>query len=396
MVTDFKVASTGPNPGYAIGPTRPAMKIALVSPYDFTYPGGVVNHITALDREFTRMGHDVRVIAPASRPVSRFGERFIPIGRPWPYPSSGSVARITISLALKSQVKAVLARENFDVIHLHEPLCPTLCTTILGASKAVNIGTFHAAESRGYSQWKLFTATILKRLFPKLDGRIAVSEPARQFINRHFRGDYTVIPNGVDLDHFSPDVLPLEQYDDGKINIVFVGRLEKRKGLNYLLEAYARIRREFPNSRLIVVGPGTRWSRQYVEPAPEGVVFAGYATYIDLPRYYQTAHIVCFPATGRESFGMVLLEAMAVGKPVIASNIPGYASVVTHGAEGLLVPPADAAGFAGAITSLINDERLRQKMGMRGRSKAQAYGWGKIARKVSDYYAMILDPRRVK
>lgn len=115
------------------------MKIALVCPYDFAYPGGVANHITALERNFVRMGHEVKVIAPASKPVSMFGDRFIPIGRPWPCPSGGSVARITLSPWLSSQVKAVLEQEKFDVIHLHEPLCPTLCTTVLRISDTANV-----------------------------------------------------------------------------------------------------------------------------------------------------------------------------------------------------------------------------------------------------------------
>ncbi len=384
------------SPVHAGAASGRAMKIALVSPYDLTYTGGVVNHITALDRELTRMGHEVRVIGPASKPVTSFGDRFIAMGRPWPYPSSGSVARITLSPWLSYQAKTVLEREKFDIIHLHEPLCPFLCTAVLIVSETTNIGTFHAMDSRGYSQWKPLTATILKRLFPKLDGRIAVSEPAKKSISRHFPGDYTVIPNGVDLNHFSPDVLPPERFSDGKMNILFVGRLEKRKGLNYLLEAYAQIRRQIPDSRLIIVGPGTRWSGRYEKRAQDGVVFTGYVTYDELPRYYKAADIVCFPATGRESFGIVLLEAMAVGKPVIASNIRGYASVLSHGSEGLLVPPRDVPGFASAIAHLAGDSRLRQEMGARGRSKALAYGWGEVAQKILGYYTQVLGRRRIK
>lgn len=372
------------------------MKIALVCPYDFTYPGGVVNHITALEREFTRMGHDVRIIAPASRKVTAFGDQFIGIGRAFPYPSSGSVARITFSIWLDSHVKSVLEREQFDIIHLHEPFCPTLCTAVLHMSRTTNIGTFHAVDSRGYSQWKPFTATILKRLYPKLAGKICVSEPAREFTGRHFPGEYTVIPNGVDLEHFNAQVPPLEQYNDGRVNIVFVGRLEKRKGLDHLLDAYAGIMPSIPYSRLIVVGPGTRWSRRYEKQLLDGVSFTGMVPFSELPRYYSTADIVCFPATGRESFGMVLLEAMAVGKPVIASNIPGYASVLTHGIEGLLVPPADSRGLAEALKYLISDHHLRQEMGLRGRTKASRYGWPEIARRLIDYYNLVLSQNQAK
>ena len=205
------------------------MKIALVSPYDFAYPGGVCNHIAALQREFIKMGHEVKIIAPASKGAAS-DEKLICLGRAWPTPSSGSVARITLTPWISSKVKPVLKHEKFDVIHLHEPLVPMLCTTVLRLSHAANVGTFHAMDSRGYSIWWPFTVVFLKKWFRKLEGRIAVSKPAREFINGHFPGDYTIIPNGVDLEHFSPDMPPIEKFRDGKINILFVSRLEKRKG----------------------------------------------------------------------------------------------------------------------------------------------------------------------
>jgi phosphatidylinositol alpha-mannosyltransferase len=169
------------------------MKIALVCPYDFAYPGGVANHISALEHEFTRMGHQLKVIAPASKAVSTFGDRFIPVGRPWPFPSSGSIARVTLSPWLSSQVEAVLDQEKFDIVHLHEPLCPTLCTTVLRLSRTVNVGTFHAVDSRGYGLWRPLTVMLFKKLFHKLDGKIAVSKVAMESISKPFPGDYTVL-----------------------------------------------------------------------------------------------------------------------------------------------------------------------------------------------------------
>ena len=294
-------------------------------------------------------------------------------------------------------VKPVLEREKFDVIHLHEPLVPMLCTTFLRLSKAANIGTFHAMDSRGYTIWKPYTVLFLKKWFRKLDGRIAVSKPAREFIHGHFPADYTIIPNGVDLEHFSPRVPPLEKYRDGKLNILFVSRLEKRKGVNYLLSAYRRVRQEIGNCRLILVGPGTRWSRQYEEEVKEqgldDVVFAGLVPQAELPRYYQTADIVCSPATGRESFGLILLEAMAMGKPIVASNIDGYASVASHGAEALMVPPKNEHMLADALISLATHAELRQEMGARGKLKAAEYGWDSIARRVMDFYEEVIQRR---
>ena len=370
------------------------MKIALVSPYDFAYPGGVTNHIFSLERHLTQMGHEVKVIAPASKAVSTFGGRFIPVGRPRSVPSSGSIARITISLRLAPRIKAILDEEKFDIIHLHEPLCPMLCTTVLRLSQTANVGTFHADGSIGYSLGKPFNTIFLKRWFSKLDGKIAVSQPAMEFANKHFPGYYNIIPNGVDLDHFSPRVSPIDEFCDGKMNILFVGRLEKRKGLSYLLEAYQRVNREIPNWRLIIVGPGTRLRNKYekrvVRNGLKDVVFVGYVSYDELPRYYKTADIVCAPATGRESFGIVLLEAMAVGKPIVASDIDGYASVVTHGVEGLLAPPKNKEMLAQALTSLMTNQSLRQQMGASGRLKAQDYGWEQIAQRVVSYYITVL------
>tara|TARA_Y100000294_G_scaffold138032_1_gene131206 strand:- start:31 stop:738 length:708 start_codon:yes stop_codon:yes gene_type:complete len=214
------------------------------------------------------------------------------------------------------------------------------------------------------------------------------------FASKYIPGYYNIIPNGIDLEHFSPHASPIDRFCDGKINILFVGRLEKRKGLNHLLNAYRQVKGEFPNSRLIIVGPGTRLRRKYEKQirrdSLEDVVFVGYATYDELPSYYKTADIFCSPATGRESFGIVLLEAMAAGKPIVATNIDGYASVLTHGEEGLLAPPEDEKGLAQALISLMADESLRRQMAAKGVFTASEYSWDKVAQKVFAYYLRIL------
>ncbi len=371
------------------------MKIALVSPYDFAYPGSVCIHISYLERHLTRMGHDVKVIAPASKAISGFGDRLISIGRPRPVPTSGSIARLTLSLWLSSRIKEVLKRENFDIIHLHEPLMPMLCTSVLRLSQTANVGTFHATNGRpGWNLGRPISKWFLKRWFRKLDGKIAVSRPAMEFAHGRFPGYYNIIPSGVDLDHFSPDVAPIDEFDDGKLNILFVGRLEKRKGLNYLLEAFGRVKQEVPDSRLIVVGPGTRLRRKYEKQVAksglEDVAFIGFAPYQDLPRYYKTADVFCTPATGSESFGIILLEAMAVAKPIVASDIEGYANLISDGVDGMLVPPKDSQSLARALVTLLTNQSLRQEMGAQGRAKALNYGWESIARSVLDYYMRVL------
>ena len=374
------------------------MKIALVSPYDFAYPGGVANHISSLECHLTRMGHEVKVIAPASRAVSAFDDRFIPIGKPRPIPTSGSIVRIALSLRLASTIKTVLDQEKFDIVHLHEPFAPMLCSAVLRFSRAPNVGTFHACDGRpGYNVYKFgrpISTVMLRKRNHNLNGKIAVSRPAMDFASRYVPGHYDIIPNGVDVEHFSPGVSPIEAFCDGKLNILFVGRLERRKGLIYLMKAYQLVKREIPNSRLIVVGPGSRPRRKYEKWARQkdlpDVVFAGYASYAELPRYYKTADVFCAPATSRESFGIVLLEAMALAKPIVATDIDGYASVVTHGDEGLLMPPKDSRELARALISVMRDETLRQQMGARGVIKARKYSWEQIAQKVFEYYVKVL------
>jgi phosphatidylinositol alpha-mannosyltransferase len=372
------------------------MKIALVSPYDFAYPGGVVNHISCLEHQFTRMGHEVKIIAPASKAVYTLGERFIRIGTPRPIPVSGSIARVTVSVNLESQIKEVFRREKFDICHLHEPLMPTLCTTTLRLKLAPMVGTFHASGGKPwYTMFSPVGKWYFDRWFNKLDGRIVVSRPALEYVSKYFPDDYTVIPNGVDTNHFHPEAPPLDRFNDGMFNILFVGRMEKRKGFNYLLKAYKQVKERFPECRLIATGPGTRlrhkYQRRVNRDGLKDVVFTGYAAYNDLPAYYRAADIVCFPATGRESFGIVLLEAMATGKPIVASHIDGYASILSHGVEGLAVPPRNSDKLAEAIITLINDKQLRQQMGNQGRLRALEFDWTRLARRILDFYTAILN-----
>ncbi len=371
------------------------MKIALISPYDFAHPGGVINHIRALDEEFTRLGHDVRIIAPASRKnVSELGSRFIPIGKPRPVPASGSISRISLSLHLAPDIKEVLLREKFDVVHLHEPFMPMLCSAVLRFSNGINVGTFHAySGSPGYAFGWPVSTILLKRRNRKLAGHIAVSSPAKSYASKYVSGEFTVIPNGIDLKMFNTAVKPFPGFNDGKINILFVGRLEKRKGVNYLLDAFRKLKREYPSIRLIIVGPGKNLRKRYEMKVRmqriKDVMFIGGVPYEALPQYYQAADIFCAPATGKESFGIVLLEAMALGKPIVATSNEGYASVITDGEQGLLVPPRNSQALALALKRLIDDPPMRTRLGAHGLESVGKYDWTLVARRVMDYYEQV-------
>lgn len=364
------------------------MKIALVSPYDFPYPGGVTAHISHLRTEFVRSGHTVKIIAPSSNEKHETIDDVYRIGGVVPVQVSGSVARISLSPGSYRWVKAILQREKFDIVHVHEPLMPVLGLITLRHSKSINIGTFHAYRESNFMYWA--GRQVLRRFIGRLHGRIAVSAPAREMVNRYFPGDYQIIPNGIDTATFGDSRLePLPRFCDGKANILFVGRMEKRKGLRYLLQAWPALSRQFPATRLIVVGEGElrEESEKFVaENGLANVAFVGYVSNQDLPRYYRTADIFCAPSTGFESQGIILLEAMAAGRPIVASGIAGYASVVTNGQEGLLVPPEDHASLAVALASLLADPRMREQMSARGRITAQAYAWDRVAKRVLDYY----------
>ena len=364
------------------------MKIAMVSPYDFTWPGGVTAHVAQLARALGRSGHEVQVLAPHS-PSRDFqdSDLLVPFGRSVPLPSGGSTARVTLSWWLYPKIRALLKKEQFDIIHLHEPMVPILPLCVLEFSKSVNVGTFHAS----YSRQHLYRAfqPIIKRWQKRLHGSIAVSPAARRYVNNTFPGEYEIIPNGIDYKHFSANVAPLPQYQDGKLNILFVGRLEKRKGLRYLLEAYSKLKWEMPNTRLIVVGPGNPDKESYRILSSHGlrdVEFAGRVSYDELPRYYATADIFCSPATGGESFGIVLLEAMSAGKPVFASDIEGFRGIMTDGEQGLLVTKKDTGGLANALGRLARDPELRSKLGGQGSRSAEDYRWEVVAGRVEEYY----------
>ncbi len=371
------------------------MKIGLVSPYDYSFPGGVINHIAYLAHHFIQLGHKVKIIAPCPRKGTRyFEEEVTAIGKPMPVPFGGSIARVPISPWLPAQAGEILTKDDFDILHLHEPFTPMVCLSALLKSNCLNVGTFHACYSKPRIYW--IGKPIFRRWLPRLHGKIAVSKPALDYVSRHLPGEYRIIPNGIDIEHFTLDGPKRKEFTDSKVNILFVGRLERRKGLVHLLNACAKVKRTFPNFRLIVVGPGTVLRFKYERSIEDmgladNVVFTGFVPSDELPSYYRTADIFCAPATGGESFGIVLLEAMACGKPVVATSIGGYASVLAHREEGLLVPPRDEKSLAHALLSLLEDKSLCQQMGAKGRIKAEKYSWPNVARQVMEYYNSLLN-----
>jgi phosphatidylinositol alpha-mannosyltransferase len=375
------------------------VRIGLVCPYEWTVPGGVANHVRALAGELRRLGHDVDILAPAERPVREAG--FVGLGGSLAVPYNGSVARIAIGPRTLLRVRRALAAGGYDLLHVHEPLSPSvglLAVAQSGGSGGLMhrppvypppvVGTFHANLDRSLA----LTAAgpLLRRAYDRLAGRIAVSASARDTWQGKFGGSMVVIPNGVAPEFYAcPE--PLPGWKEAGPTVLFVGRLEPRKGLAYLVRAFLRLKPSFPRLRLLLVGRDDRRQQEKamaVVPArlrPD-LVFVGAVPQADLPSYYASADVFCAPSLGGESFGIVLAEAMAVGLPVVCSDIGGYRDVVRNGSEGLLVPPRDPEALATALAGLLDNPARRAAMGEAARGAAARYAWPVVAAEVADVY----------
>ncbi|HEY7525056.1 MAG TPA: glycosyltransferase family 4 protein [Candidatus Limnocylindrales bacterium] len=366
------------------------MKIGLVTPYVYPLPGGVTEHVHYLYENLRLRGHDVRIIT-SSHGLQRSSEGdVVRIGKGFSMPANGSVGTITLSPRFLSQVRDTLEAEQFDLLHFHEPFVPFLSPIVLRLSTSVNVATFHAYG--GWSPAYEFGSRVLQGYANRLHGRIAVSAAARHFIDRYFPGDYKVIPNGVDVERYRRAV-PIARWQDGTRNVLFVGRLEPRKGLLELLKAFRILRKTGCQCRLLVVGSGPqeREARRYVLTRRlRGVEFLGRVSDREKAQLFKTADVYVSPATGRESFGIVLLEAMAAGTPVVCSDIHGYKGVVRRGREGLLVPPRKPKAIAGAIGRLLADDELRAQMAESGQERAEDFSWSRVTGKVDDYYGFVI------
>ena len=377
------------------------LNIGLVSPYDYASQGGVTEHIRHLSQELRAMGHTTKILAPFSTELADQPDDVYALGAVTPVPANGSVARISLSTDLGRSIKAILRTERFDVIHLHEPLMPTVPWLVLRYSTSPNVGTFHAFGE--YSPIYAIGRPMLRRFYDRLHARIAVSPSAFEFVSQYFGGDFEIIPNAVDMKRFSGPHKPIEWMRDGRPTVLFVGRFEEpRKGLRWLLQALPIVEPYFPDLRLVVAGSGdpedmAEWlplrdhsrTDRVVYRSPGSalqVEFTGFVSGADLPRFYQSCDVYCAPSTGGESFGIVLLEAMAAGTPVLASRIPGYANVLTHGREGFLAEPKNPASIAAGLVRLLSDRELRSRITEAGRRTARPYDWPVSAARIVAHY----------
>jgi phosphatidylinositol alpha-mannosyltransferase len=368
------------------------MRVALVSPYSWTYPGGVTRHIEALAERFLAEGHDVRVLAPYDRlsamlhrgaaPQPReLPDYVIPLGRTIGFSANGAVSNLSARTAGVSQMRRELAAGGFDVVHLHEPVVPMLCWDALSSTRLPLVGTFHC-----YSTNRLTNnvANLLgaRRLFNHLHVRIAVSEAAAWTAQRFFGGRYRIVPNGVAVpDERTSRVTRAE----GPLRLAFVGQAVERKGLPVLLRAFEALRDHDVPVELTVVGA----NRDEVQPMlldDRGVTVLGRVDDAEKQRVLESADLLCTPSLGGESFGMVLTEGFAAGTPVVASDIAGYRDVVRDGVDGVLVPRGDATALAETLLDLWLAPERRVEMGRAAAAHAQRFAWPHVAREVLDAY----------
>jgi phosphatidylinositol alpha-mannosyltransferase len=351
------------------------MNIGMVSPYSWDFPGGVNRHVEQLAEHLRGRGHRVQVIAPGGQS----GAGFFSVGGSFAVAANRSKANISFGPRVAERIRELLRSEPFDVLHLHEPLIPSASMLALLFSSCATLTTFHAAREGGSMGYRL-ARPILRPLLRRIDVRAVVSPAARDLVSRYFPGDYRILPNGVDTQRFAPGGPVLEELMDGGFNLVFVGRAEPRKGLDVLLRALPLVREAHPEVRLLVAGveePEVRY---------EGVVWLGRLPDDLVPAAYRSAKIMISPALGMESFGIVLVEAMASGVPVVASDIPGYRAVVEDGIQGMLFPPGDHRALANTLKRLIEDEVIRGAMAESALARAAVFSWENLVEDVEAAY----------
>jgi phosphatidyl-myo-inositol alpha-mannosyltransferase len=367
------------------------MRIALVCPYDWARHGGVREHVAHL-ADYLAAQHEVGVFAPSSAEVVD-ERRVTVVGRPVSVPYNQSIAPVALSPLAGRTTLCALRDYGPDVVHVHEPLSPIVSVTAAAFGPRPVVGTFHAWSSSA----RIYRLAGLagRRIVRGLDARIAVSPSAQQYAAGALRmplGSFRVVPNGVDNTAFATaEPLP-ELIDPERPLILFVGRLEPRKGVDVLMRAFLRLRASTPRVRLCVVGEGPgreRFQQMIPSSIRPDALFVGAVDQAELPRYHASANLFVSPAIGGESFGIVLLEAMAAGLAVVASDIPGYRSVLKDGRQGRLVPPGDAFALAEAISTLLANEKLRLAMGAEGRQTAAEYAWPVIGRRVEAVYCAV-------
>jgi phosphatidylinositol alpha-mannosyltransferase len=370
------------------------MKVGIVVPYSWSFGGGVVDHADAQARALGAVGIETRLLIGNDPPGSfsrvlhpRQGRPgppppgVIPLGRSVIVPGNGALSNLVLSPRALPRMRRVLARERFDLIHVHEPLAPMLSPAALALWDGPMVATFHAA---GSSSWRRFAEPLWGFLLDRIDLRVAVSDQARLAASPYAPGHYEVIPNGVEV---PPEIDPGHRAD----RIVFAGRHDPRKGLPVLLRAWPRLRGSGLRLRVLGADPlAVRLLLARLRISEEGIDLLGFVSDEALTEELAAAKLLVAPSLGNESFGMTITRAFACAAPVAASDIPGYREVLTE-ETGALVQPGDPQALADAIRTLLGDEPARVERGRAARERAETeYAWPLLAGRLADCYESVL------
>jgi phosphatidylinositol alpha-mannosyltransferase len=364
------------------------MKVGIVCPYSWDVPGGVQFHVRDLAEVLQARGHGVSVLAPADddTPLPAY---VVPAGRAVPVPYNGSVARVNFGPLSAARVRRWLREGGFDVLHIHEPTSPSLSLLACWAATGAIVATFHTANLKSRAMSAAYP--ILEPALEKIGARAAVSEDARRTLVEHIGGDAVLIPNGVFVDRFAA-AEPREEWRGAGGTLGFIGRLdEERKGLPTLLAALTDVVAARPGVRLLVAGRGDE--EEAVEDlTPEvraAVTFLGVVSEVDKARLLRTVDAYVAPNLGGESFGIVLVEAMAAGAPVVASDLDAFGRVLDGGRVGVLFPTGDTGGLATALLQLLDDAPRRAALSAAAADWVRRYDWATVGDELLAVYETV-------
>lgn len=383
-------------------PNFERLKVAIVSPYSMEPTGGVQKHIEEYSSYLLSQGHETIVISAINPQIEEpkhvnWATKRVFLSTAVPQRHNGTVAHVPRRVPT-NPVEIYRAWQNIkaDIVHSHDPYLSSASLELiihsrlplLNSSPAWQFATFHAFNSDNQVKYGMISQ--LRHVFsPMLDGTIVVSQATQQFAQRYFPRNHERISNGIDTKRFSDQTECLEQYKDEKLNIVYVGRLEERKGVIHLLNVFAQVKKQRPNTRLIIAGDGPQKSLLEEMVTKEGiadVVFLGVVSDDDLPKVYNTADICAFYATHGEAQGRVLIEAMSARKAVMAGDNEGYKTVISDMENGMLVDPKNTQLAVSKMITLIDNQELRQSLAERGLLSAQEYDWQNVGRRIIDFY----------
>jgi len=364
------------------------VRIGLVCPYAWDAPGGVRSHIADLAQTLISRGHEVSVLAPIDE-TADVPEWIVDGGRPVSVPYNGSVAKLSFGVKATSRVRRWIKDGDFDVLHVHEPLAPSLSLLACWVGRGPIVATWHSSSERS----RMLSASfyIAQTAMEKVTARIAVSEDARRFLVGHLGGDAVLIPNGVRVSDFVTEDR-LEQFDPSRPSMVFLGRMdEPRKGLSVLVDALPAIVKSVPNVQIVIVGPGDiEEQRDSLDASVrDNVLYLGRVSDMDKARAFASADVYVAPHTGGESFGIVLAEAMAASTAVLASDLPAFRNVLADGKAGCLFATGDSDALAQAAVTLLTDSSARTAFVEAGRERVMDFDWDHVVDDVLAVYESV-------